>query len=219
LFGNLPTELRFKIWELSLPEPRTFANDTIYVLMTNPSRYSNSYRIPPACHVCIESASVVRNSHFESCYFKGTNPTTKQIRIYFKPNHDIYIIRLCDLERRFSYIKPSLVQELVVDLKHCSPDTLRGLDMSWFNVYTKLKTIVLMGSRYNRTIDRCSECNMFAITLMGCGMCVDRGRCLPAMQHALMISRQIQNVVVKHVDDDTYDYPYLDSLEVPAVSY
>ncbi|CZT42399.1 uncharacterized protein RSE6_02293 [Rhynchosporium secalis] len=48
-----------------------------------------------------------------------------------------------------------------------------------------------MGSRDIRTPGRCSECNTFEKKFVGCA---------------------IQNVEVKHVDDDAYEYPYLDSL-------
>jgi hypothetical protein len=34
------------------------------------------------------------------------------------------------------------------------------------------------------------------------------------MQHALTVSRRIQNVVVKHVDEEIYDYPYRNFLEM-----
>ncbi|CZS99497.1 uncharacterized protein RAG0_07860 [Rhynchosporium agropyri] len=134
LLGNLPTELRLEIWKLSLPEPRTFASDTLYFLINNATRDFTSYRIPPACHVCLESASVVRNSHSESCHFEGTNPTAERIRIYYDLNHNINIIQLGNLERKLPYINPSIIRELIVDLRRYSPDALRRLDISWFIV-------------------------------------------------------------------------------------
>ena len=127
--------------------------------------------------------------------------------IYFRPKYDIYIIRFLDLKRKVSYIEPPLVRELVVDLRSCSPVQLLGLQTSWFDLFDNLETIILMSSRYDRSISECDKCNESGI------VCIDCGRCLPAIQHALAVSRHIQNVVVKTIDEETYSFPYLNQLE------